>query len=184
MTPYLFLDLETAGLAHDAPIFEVACILTRFTDAFHELDRYRAAVRWHDSFDDVLETFARDMHETSGLLAEMRERGLALTLIDSVIATMLDDHLPASSKGRVHLAGSGVSHFDLRRVQDQMPKTAAWLHWRPLDVGQLEEWRKLTGRHRTYDEAHPNEAKRKTHRAMDDIAYHLDEANWYLEEMR
>lgn len=183
MTAYLFLDLETAGLAHDAPIFEVACVLTNFRRRhFHEVDRYRAVRRWDDAFNAVIEAPAYAMHEASGLLADMRQ-GYSLDMIDAIIERMIGEYVGDGNEGKVHIAGSGVSHFDLRRVQDQMPLTAKWLHWRPLDVGQLEEWRKLTGLP-TYEEAHPEQAKRKTHRAMDDVLFHLDEANWYLEVTR
>lgn len=185
MTAYLFLDLETAGLANDAPIFEVACILTRFIGwQFDPLAEYHGVVKWDDSFDDHLNDFVRQMHATSGLLAAMQATD-ALPLADHDIAIdeMLGCTIGHGNKGSVHLAGSGVSHFDLRRVNDQMPDTAEWLHWRPLDVGQLEEWRKLAGL-QVYDDAHPTHAARKTHRADSDIAYHLDEANFYLRRFR
>lgn len=193
---YLFLDLETAGLAYDAPIFEVGCILTERVDGqFVPLDEYHGVVSWSFVFDKALDPFARGMHTDNGLLSDMgfeeaadeeadipvRDNG-PLFQHDQNISNVIGLHLGEKWKGKVHLAGSGVSHFDLRRVNDQMPKLAAWLHWRPLDVGQLEEWFLLAGMP-TYDAAIEQgtveDAEPKTHRAMDDIRYHLRESNWY-----
>jgi oligoribonuclease (3'-5' exoribonuclease) len=195
---YLFLDLETAGLAYDAPIFEVGCILTEFTAGqFAPLDEYHGVVAWHHQFKAKLDPFAQSMHEANGLLqdmgfAEASDEETDLPIRDNAplfqhdqnISNVIGLHLGEKWKGKVHLAGSGVSHFDLRRVNDQMPKVAEWLHWRPLDVGQLEEWRKLC-RQNVYEDAAVSidpMAPTKTHRAMDDIRYHLTEANWYVAE--
>lgn len=193
---YLFLDLETAGLAYDAPIFEVGCILTEFTDGqFVPRDEYHGIVSWHRDFEDHLNDFTREMHTGNGLLMDMgRDSALAvhddegadgtetLHIHTAAIGQMIGRHLGQKFKGKVHLAGSGVSHFDLRRVNDQMPYMATWLHWRPLDVGQLEEWNLLLSMP-TYDVAIEqgtvDDAEPKTHRAMDDIRYHLRESNWY-----
>jgi len=177
---YLWLDLETTGLEPDASIVEVAAILTRFNGTgFDELGRYHGVCKLTGALYDQIGAFVRGMHLKSGLLAEMTISGMTLADHDVDLAKMLRDRLVESDAGHVHLAGSGVSHFDLAHVKRLMPCTAAWLHWRPLDVGQLEEWRKLQGLP-TFDEANPDQAARKTHRAMDDIAYHVDEAQWYL----
>lgn len=186
---YLFLDLETAGLDRSAPIFEVGCILTEFNgQQFVPLDEYHGIVAWRDDF-EPLDEFVRDMHTTNGLLADMKAAPeyVGIKTHDTAIYKMIDEHLGKKWKGKVHLAGSGVSHFDLHRVNDQMPATSMWLHWRPLDVGQLEEWLILTD-YRSYEQlvelGHIADAEPKTHRSMDDIRFHLREANWYAGWMR
>ncbi len=179
---YLWLDLETTGLEVDAEIVEVAAILTRFNGTgFDQLGRYHAVRALTGKVYDRMGKFVRDMHAGTGLLTEMATAPQHLSQIDEGLAAMMKSRLNDAGRGTVHLAGSGVSHFDLAHVKRLMPVTAGWLHWRPLDVGQLEEWRKLQGLP-TYDEANPEEAARKTHRAMDDIAYHVDEAQWYLQQ--
>jgi oligoribonuclease (3'-5' exoribonuclease) len=193
MTYYLWLDLETTGLDDEDEIVEVAVILTGDAPRFDELGRYSTAVEITATGIARLEAneFVTAMHKTSGLYDVLARRSLdhvfdpdveslpSLKVADYAVAQTIATHLGVKHRGTVHLAGSGVSHFDLRRVVKGMPQTAGWLHWRPLDVGQLEEWRKLLG-HETFDQAFPAQAERKTHRAADDIAYHLDEARWYL----
>lgn len=184
MTHYLWCDLETTGLDPELDsLCEVAVILTGDGPGFDEVARAAWVVAEHPEAAKRIAgaPFVAQMHERSGLRAAMAARNDTHTVaaIDAALNRFLSAHLGTKHRGEVHLAGSGVSHFDLRRVLAWLPQSAAWLHWRPLDVGQLEEWRRLA-KMATFDEAWPEQAVRKTHRAADDIAYHLDEARWYL----
>jgi oligoribonuclease len=183
---FLWVDLETSGLdlAHDH-ICEVAVILTGPPPSFdvqymatRVVGMCPAIARRLDS-NQVVE----QMHHTSGLLDRMRDFARradhTIAVIDHDIDFDLAHELFDDSRGQVRIAGSGVAHFDLPWVRRWMPNVATWLHWRPLDVGQLEEWRIAAGLP-TFDDANPEQAARKTHRAADDIRYHLDEGRFYL----
>lgn len=187
-THYLWLDLETTGLELSRDrIMEVAAIFTG-TDLV-ELGRNHIVLPLDDIGWERLRgnPFVLGMHAKSGLLAECAERkdvdGHALHTADRYLADLIGRLVPAGVEANIRLAGSGVSHFDLAFVRRWMPRTMEHLDWRPFDVGQMEEWFLHCGLP-TYDDVHPGEKARKTHRAMDDIEYHLDEARWYVGRLR
>lgn len=182
---YLWVDLETTGLdIHEDYICEIAAVLTKgFPDKFETI--------WAKNFPIILSTqgwarlidepFVHKMHIHSGLILDILENGVTLDRatyelvkdIQALPGTLPDD------KEFLTLAGSGVSHFDIHFVRRCMPRLMDYIHWKMLDVGQLEEWRDLVG-FETYDQAFPEQVARKTHRAMDDILHALDEAKWYV----
>lgn len=198
----MWCDLETTGLdIHTDHICEVAVIFTRgIEDKFEELWRYSCPISldpdgWKALISD---TFVHNMHLSTGLVQDMVNNGRHIYTVMRVIrekmqqimikdkqvseqSTLLEwQDVMKSVKGAVALGGSGVSHFDLHFIRRLMPDVMALLDWKPLDVGQLEEWRELVGLD-TYEQAFPEETARKTHRAMDDISMALDEAKWYVD---
>lgn len=206
--PYqLWVDLETTGLSlRDDVILEVGAILTEFrAGSFVELDRFDTVIARAPRPNAQLRMIdvVREMHEASGLLADLEEAHVrlhteaawdpdrgdfsyvsSLDQADHMIANMIAHHVGLRWRSKIQMAGSGVSHFDLERVRTYMPATMDWLSWRPLDVGQLEEWWRLVGLN-TFHDAFPDEAKRlKTHRAMSDLEYHMREAEYVLQDLQ
>ena len=187
-THYLWLDLETTGLdCYSDRIMEVAAILTG-TDLV-ELGRNHVVLPLDDTAWDRLRSnaFVFGMHAKTGLLAECAETknvdGQALHAADHYLSLVICRLIPDGVEANIRLAGSGVSHFDLAFVRRFLPKTMQLLDWRPFDVGQMEEWFVHCGLP-TYDDTYPGEKARKTHRAMDDIEYHLSEARWYVQQLK
>jgi oligoribonuclease len=172
---YLWCDLETTGLnLRDDRIVEVAAILTG--PDFVEKWRYHAVVA-PDAYTWArigAEPVVKKMHEESGLLDHLRTgTTVPLITIETDLTNLLAQH-----PGQIALAGSGVAHFDSPMLRLHMPMLAGALHWRPFDVGQLEEWLLLAGIP-TFEQAGVGDHRRKTHRALDDIEYHLSEGQWY-----
>lgn len=182
---YLFVDLETTGLDPEYDhILEYAMILT--DGSFKKVETWGALVdlpsdynHWNEWADDIV----AKMHEKSGLTKDWEDAGrdkYSIYIADRDLDIVLDEFEKDYNWDNLILAGSGVSHFDMRFLRKHMPAVFKHLHWCPLDVGQIEEWLKVSGQtHLTYDAVTPGARERKTHRAMDDISYHLDEARYY-----
>lgn len=173
----LWLDLETTGARTEDSIVEIACVLTD-TD-LHELDSFTSLVRpaednWRAMF--AIEPVVA-MHKANGLIDEI-ESGLRHNVLRSPVAveaTILEwlDNRGADSR-RTFLAGSGVSHFDHRLLLHHMPKLASHCRYATLDVGVIRRaYELLLGA--VVTTVNDN----KTHRALDDVYCHLDEARIY-----
>jgi len=176
----LWLDLESTGLdtSNGDEIIEVGCILT--TEDLRTLSEFTAVVKPSDKamarlFDNK---FLVDMHTANGLLGAIgRGRSIAQVEFDlllwlrslGVSAKIWGHDVPTAPK--LTLAGSGVGHFDLPTVRVHMPKLAELLNYYVIDVGTIR---------RAHDMwvgtpvSAANDAK--THRAIDDIHCHLEEA--------
>lgn len=168
----LWLDLETTGLDETADrIIEVGCVLT---DAKMDIEysALQSGVRpslaayerlWRN---DVV----REMHIKNGLLGELFTAPGAFE-VEARLLTWLEKHL---GREDVMLAGSGVAAFDRRFLKAQWPDLESRLVYSMLDVGVLRRaCRMWTGASLT------SVNDDKTHRAMDDVRCHLEEARSY-----
>ncbi len=200
----LWLDLESTGLDTSAgdEIIEIGCILT--TDYLRTLGEFAAVVKPSDTalsrlFDDQ---FLVDMHTANGLLDEI-DGGRSITWVEHDLLAWLDsfgtsepdtnrrrikasgydtDHvldvvIPASPK--FTLACSGVGHFDLPTVREHMPRLAGRLNYFVLDVGVIRRAHEMWV---STPVSAANDAK--THRALDDVRCHLDEARAFQDLWR
>jgi oligoribonuclease len=173
----LWVDLETTGSDEtEDEIIEVGAILTDFEytiiSNFQTL-RYPSDHAYKRLMaNDVV----RQMHTDNGLLAKLEELKPALKSndIDGFTLAWVRENVP---KGKVILAGSGVSHFDRKFIDAQMWRTAELLTYPMLDVGVIRRFFRYSG-----IEFQPDHVPEKEHRAFDDIYAHLNEArqirNW------
>lgn len=169
----LWVDLETTGLATDLDeIIEIGAIIT--DPELNTLATFRSTVRPTDAGLRRLRTdeYVSAMHAANGLLDELTDPTRALPDITEVQRRMIS-WLDANGRpgAPFFLAGSGVSHFDDDMIARWLPDIADRLHYASPDVGVLRRFHTLTTGHPLVD---AND--RKTHRAMDDVRCHLDEA--------
>lgn len=178
-----WLDLETTGTdEHDGSIVEVGAIIT--DPDLHEIESLSFLVQpdpkhWHG-----MNHVVRGMHLRSGLAADIEEAmrlpegGAALSVRDAdrVLTAALDRH---TVRGRVILAGSGVSHFDHRWIRAHLPRSASKLTWWAYDVGNV---RRFLG---SIDVAllRPDQGD-KAHRGIVDARNHLNEWRHYRDVVR
>ena len=167
----LWCDLETTGSdeAHDC-IIEIGCILT--THDLIDVCEFSAVVKPEPlGLGRMLQNdVVRTMHEQNGLLDDV------LKASDEdrphKVTRRLLDHLDAAgAPPKMVLAGSGVGHFDRRFINRYMPQLAERLRYWVIDVGVIRR------AHEMWVGPDPFEWNgKKTHRAIDDVRCHLEEA--------
>lgn len=193
-----WIDTETTGLnprpwyndqgerRDPATLLEVACIIT--DDNFKEIARYQAVTdeARRVNFDHV-EQVVLDMHAQNGLWGESLSKGRPLHEIDNELEAFLEQHgvteetvqvdanLTKHRKVYPQLAGSTVS-FDRGFLEIYLPKSAAQLHYRNVDVTTINEIAR-----RVWPTAHEKRPNNKgvAHRAMPDIEESLRVGAYY-----
>ena len=165
-----WLDLETTGTDEaDGSILEVGVAITS-----PDLD-VLAVAEWLAEPDmahvATMAPVVREMHTANGLLDELdRVGGVPIGTLDAELRSLLDAY---AVRGRLVLAGSGVSHFDGRWIRRHLPDAARRLTYWTFDVGVVRRWLA------TIDPELVRPAPAKTHRALDDARDHLAEWRHY-----
>lgn len=115
-----------------------------------------------------------DMHIANGLIRALLigEGTTDLKTVEASLLIWLNNNLQSFTK-RIPLAGSGVSHFDRRFIRAQMPKLDNRLTYWAYDVGSVRRFLRLYGLPIMV------EHDAKTHRALDDVKAHIEEARYY-----
>ena len=169
----VWIDCEMTGLdlTTDA-LVEIACVVTdgelnALDDGVDVLIKPPAEAL--DGMRDVV----REMHTTSGLLAEL-PAGLTLAEAQDIVLGYVRQHVPESRK--VPLCGNSIA-TDRAFLARDMPELDGFLHYRMVDVSSIKE---LARRWypRTYF-ASPE--KHGGHRALADIRDSIRELRYYRE---
>lgn len=179
----LWVDLETTGTdEHKDSIIEFAGIVTHqdLTHIYARPEEYKTVVKPTDRALGRLfrQPIVHNMHDENGLLDTLLHDDSLSDPIPTIgkADTVIHDWLKALyPDGRYILAGSGVGHFDMKFMRAQMPKTCSLLRYYTIDIGVIRRavsmWLPEFPR--------PDHNEDKTHRAMDDIRCHLEEARWW-----
>lgn len=183
-----WIDLETTGTDETKDlIIELALIVTRpdLTPVPIAPNGYYSSVVRFDTEgvkQAAIERIKNNpvvhaMHTANGLLESIEaDEGKPAGLIDQEVRTIL--------KGIGHkrkafmIAGSGVGHFDRRFIKRQMPQIEAMLDHPAFDIGVFRRMAQAWGVDM------PDFQTIKTHRALDDLRAHLQEAAWDRAFMR
>lgn len=171
---FCLADLETTGLDHfDDHITEVA---VKGLDAdLNEVFSYEAVVELDEAGWARLNAneIPREMARANGLLSDLSDPGVVRKTVEQVeseLLAILAEFEPAEARGFV-LAGSGCGTHDVPILRRRMPKLMERFAYYPHDTGVIRrEWERATGQ--SISEANLS----KTHRAMDDVVCHLEEA--------
>jgi oligoribonuclease len=158
-------------LAGDA-LVEIACIVT---DA--ELnpldDGIDVVIKPPAEALDGMLPVVRDMHTSSGLLAELAS-GVTLAEAQELVLAYVRLHVPESRK--VPLCGNSIA-TDRSFIARDMPELDAFLHYRMIDVSSVKELAR-----RWYPRAYfASPEKRGGHRALADIQESIQELRYYRE---
>lgn len=142
---WVLLDFETTGLGDDCEILE--CSAHHVSKRSLELKGLPFDLKLIHAEEPAMDPKAREMHEKSGLLAELAEARASVHLGHVPPACVLnyeqfDDALydflsiTASNKSRsVYLVGNTVS-FDWSIVKRRLPRSFIMLSHRVIDVSQ------------------------------------------------
>lgn len=169
-----WIDVETTGL--EGRILEIGVLRTRAD--LTVIDNFVSLVGPPLSTEELAELpqIVLEMHTKNGLIRELAMTpGLpGAAEVDNVLQWWLME------RGRggdpKYLAGSSV-HFDLARMKEHLPRSAASFHYRLADVSALREFvRRWAPQHTEPVEALP---QRKQHRVVPDLDDSLMLARYY-----
>jgi oligoribonuclease len=169
----VWIDCEMTGLdlTSDA-LVEIACVVT--DGELNTLDDgIDVVIKPPPEALDQMADVVREMHTTSGLLAELGG-GVTLAEAQELVLAYVRQHVPESRK--VPLCGNSIG-TDRSFLARDMPELDAFLHYRMVDVSSIKE---LARRWypRTYF-ASPE--KHGGHRALADIRESIRELRYYRE---
>lgn len=171
----LWIDLETTGLSftHD-DILEVGMILTdrdlRQVAVYQHVCRPRSLTLAESRMKNTPDSIVWQMHQDNGLWeAATSETSPPVWVMDANVESWLMEKV---STFPIPIAGSGVAAFDRHMIRSQMHRLNKLLTYWSYDVGAMRRFYEdicgLGGV--SYDQ------ENKTHRALDDVAFHLSEA--------
>jgi len=169
----VWIDCEMTGLdlTSDA-LVEIACIVTdgdlnTLDDGIDVLIKPPA-----EALDGMSEV-VREMHTSSGLLAEL-PAGLTLAEAQDLVLGYVRGHVPESRK--VPLCGNSIA-TDRAFLARDMPELEGFLHYRMVDVSSIKELAR-----RWYPRVYfASPEKRGGHRALADIRESIRELQYYRE---
>ena len=171
-----WLDLEMSGLdVNKEVIIEAACIVTDLN--FKELEAFETVVKQPQSYLDGMDAWNTEHHGKSGLTAKV-PTGMEPDAVEFRLISMIDRHFPESTtnpKLRPILAGNSIAQ-DRLFIEKHMPRLAARLHYRMLDVSS---WKIMFNN--KFDRVYK---KQNAHRALDDIRESIGELRYYLDQIK
>jgi len=167
----VWIDCEMTGLnlERDA-LIEVAALVTDF-----ELnvlgEGVDVVIKPPAEALEQMDAFVRDMHTSSGLLAEL-DNGVTLAEAEQVVLDHIKEHCAEGS--RPPLAGNTIGTDRMFLARD-MTELETFLHYRVVDVSSIKELAR-----RWYPRAYFSApAKRGNHRALADIQESIEELRYY-----
>jgi oligoribonuclease len=169
----VWIDCEMTGLSleRDA-LIEVAALVTDFE--LNQLgDGVDLVVKPPATALEQMDDFVRDMHTTSGLLADL-DGGITLEDAEAQVLAYVREWVPEPR--RAPLGGNTVG-TDRNFLARDMPDLEAHLHYRIIDVSSIKELSR-----RWYPRAYFNSPKKSGgHRALADIRESIAELRYYRE---
>ena len=184
--PLLWCDFETTELPNgldfsNVHILEVAAIVTdqdlELYGGFHEAIKLTKAGADSLRGNEVV----KKMHTKNGLIKDAIASTVTVADAEQEILQLLSDKT-AYDKGQFTLAGSGVTAFDHPLIKAKMPELASWLTYYSLDVGNFRRALSILGPNgHTFVQAPKTSYDQnvKTHRALEDVKAHIEEAKLY-----
>ena len=167
----VWIDCEMTGLSLDADaLIEVAALVTDYE--LNQLgDGVDIVIRPPAAALEQMDPFVRDMHTTSGLLAEL-DGGTTMAAAQERVLAYIKEWVPEPRKAA--LAGNSVG-TDRAFIGRDMPELESWLHYRIIDVSSIKELAR-----RWYPRAYFNApVKCGGHRALADIRESIAELRYY-----
>ena len=167
----VWIDCEMTGLSLEADaLIEVAALVTDYE--LNQLgDGVDIVIRPPAAALEQMDPFVRDMHTTSGLLAEL-DGGTTMAAAQERVLAYIKEWVPEPRKAA--LAGNSVG-TDRAFIGRDMPELESWLHYRIIDVSSIKELAR-----RWYPRAYFNApVKCGGHRALADIRESIAELRYY-----
>lgn len=195
----IFLDLETTGLSHTTEsILEIGLVIYNdSTDSMIDQcnwvtrpierdinDRTRYKVRSLDEAKAGVDPFVLQMHEDSGLWAELAETKDTLFHAGEQIPDWLAMN-DLDIKNRLYtVAGNGPDRFDrpfLQHNAGAMNNLDSIFHYRSLDISNL--FHALKKIDPSVVEGYQSSRKKMNHRGIDDCLQSIEDWRWLKESV-
>ena len=167
----VWIDLEMTGLdIHEHTIVEVAALIT---DADLNVLGEGVDVVVHASEEELgrMNEFVTNMHESSGLLAEIRESTVTLKEAEDAVLGLIAKH--CDSEHPAPLAGNSIG-TDRGFIREYMPRLDEALHYRMIDVSTVKELARRWAPRVYYHQPE----KDMSHRALADIVESIRELDF------
>lgn len=168
----VWIDLEMTGLdIHQHTIVEVAALVT---DAELTILGEGVDLVVHATEEELsrMGEFVTNMHESSGLLAEIRSSTVTLKEAEDAVLALINTH--CDPEHPAPLAGNSIA-TDRSFIREQMPRLDAALHYRMVDVSSIKELAR-----RWAPRAYFNQPEKGlAHRALVDIIESIRELDYY-----
>jgi oligoribonuclease (3'-5' exoribonuclease) len=171
----LWIDLETTGSSNDADIIEFGAVLTDSSPELNQLGEFTATLSTTKDYESPI---VEEMHERSGLTIALDNPDfLLVSSLEQAVLRWINDTIGFSTE---HIAwgGSGVGHIDSKYIRRDMPYLSKRITYWVYDVGVLRRMLRLAG------VEFKDTTEAKTHRALDDIKGHVQEARDYISILR
>jgi len=167
----VWIDCEMTGLdlARDA-LIEIACLVTD-GDLVVLDEGVDLVIKPPAEALDRMQSVVKEMHTTSGLLAEL-PAGVTLAEAQDQVLSYVRGHVAEPRK--VPLCGNSIA-TDRSFIARDMPELDAYLHYRMVDVSSIKELAR-----RWYPRAYfASPPKHGGHRALADIKESIQELRYY-----
>lgn len=166
----VWIDLEMTGLNPErCTILEIASIVT---DAELGIVAEGPSLVVHQPEEAlaVMSAEVAEMHARSGLSAAVRAATLSRAQAEELTLAFVREHC---AEGTALLCGNSVWK-DRQFLERHMPRLAAYLSYRTIDVSTIKELAR-----RWYGGRYEPPEKADSHRALDDIRESIAELVWY-----
>lgn len=187
---YLFwLDLETTGSQDSDLVIEIGALIT--DRQMNEIEAKEFVLPIPEDSEANLPDVVRTMHTVNGLLedckkvewpADSENVWIARIKMMSAIDIELSNWVKKfNGTNHMMFAGSGISHFDRKYVERDLPLLNKRLTYFHMDIGVVRRFLELADIQLTVNY---NMSGDKSHRALDDARLHAYEAKRFLEWAR
>ena len=171
----MWMDLEMTGLDVEKDVVVEIAVLATSAATLEPLDDgFTVVVAQPAEVLAGMSDFVRQMHQRSGLLAEIEAGGIPLEDAGRKALEYIKGHVPTPRT--VPLCGNSIG-MDRRFLDRYLPEIEEHLHYRSIDVSSIKELCR-----RWYREpfvARPE--KTDDHRALPDIRASIAELRYYRE---
>lgn len=168
----VWMDLEMTGLDLSRHVIvEVAALVT---DAELNILGEGVDLVVSATEDELAEMddFVTNMHQTNGLLDEIRSSTVSLKDAEDAVLALIEEH--CAPEHPAPLAGNSIA-TDRSFIREQMPRLDKALHYRMVDVSSIKELAR-----RWFPRVYFNQPdKGMAHRALADIVESIRELDFY-----
>jgi oligoribonuclease len=164
----IWMDLEMTGLDPDHDVIVEIATLATDDDLQIVAEGPDLVIHQHEGALGSMNDVVRTMHESSGLIEQIRASTTTLEAAGDATLAFIKEHAPEPRT--VPLCGNSIG-TDRRFLARWLPDIESHLHYRSVDVSSIKELAK-----RWYpDAAAAAPSKGGSHRALDDIRESVDE---------